>query len=349
MFSFEPHRRTSASLAARIVAMTVGAFVLAWTLKAVLTTVEAGFAGRWPTAAELQALPLVVNDLIEYAILLGTLGLDLVLAGWKNSSLRRILRPSRTSYRDTLHLIFACTGFLQVTVLMISFGAANALVSLAGGAPTSSLVTSWPLWLAVPALYVISEFASYWMHRFMHTRLMWPVHAVHHSAEDFTMINTFRGTPVNNFLEGLCFVVPAALLGFTPDAMLYAGMIWAFESQFAHSNIPGLRWMERIGLFSPSAHRLHHSLAAEHHDRNFGSLICVFDRLFGTYLASDSVQREIKLGVDDPDGIYNSGNALRDMVLPHWIWLRGLGQAAMRLVTPAPPMVEGQRQALNGS
>lgn len=122
---------------------------------------------------------------------------------------------------------------------MISFGLANVLVSWAGGAPTASLVSGWPLWLAVPSLYVISEFATYWMHRFMHTSLMWPVHAVHHSAEDFTMINTFRGTPVNNFFHGLCFVVPAALLGFTPDAMLCAGMSWAVESQFAHSNIPG--------------------------------------------------------------------------------------------------------------
>ncbi len=53
------------------------------------------------------------------------------------------------------------------------------------------------------------------------------------------------------------------------------------------------RWLN-----TPSLHALHHSAAPEHHDKNFGGLLIIYDRLFGTYAAAVPIER---FGLDDDE------------------------------------------------
>jgi hypothetical protein len=59
----------------------------------------------------------------------------------------------------------------------------------------------------------------------MHLPVMWPLHAVHHAAEDMTVLSTSRHHPLDGFIAGLWFALPAALVGFSPVAMAVPLMI----------------------------------------------------------------------------------------------------------------------------
>ncbi|MGV3634607.1 MAG: sterol desaturase family protein [Pseudorhodoplanes sp.] len=138
--------------------------------------------------------------------------------------------------------------------------------------------------LAIAALFVAVEFVYYWQHRSAHRiRWMWATHSVHHSASRLNFTAAVRlgwtGAISGNFL----FFVPLAWLGFHPFAilaMLGANLLYQF---FIHTELVGrlgpLEWV----LNTPSHHRVHHASNESCLDKNYGGVLIVFDRLFGTF------------------------------------------------------------------
>ena len=139
-----------------------------------------------------------------------------------------------------------------------------------------------PAVLAV--LFLATEFAYYWQHRAAHRiRWMWATHAVHHSPTKLNLTAAVRlgwtGTISGNFL----FFLPLAWIGFHPIAilaMLGANLVYQF---FVHTEFaPRLGPLEWV-LNTPAHHRVHHASNASCLDRNYGGVLIVFDRLFGTF------------------------------------------------------------------
>jgi sterol desaturase/sphingolipid hydroxylase (fatty acid hydroxylase superfamily) len=137
---------------------------------------------------------------------------------------------------------------------------------------------------ALAALFAGSEFLYYWQHRASHRiRWMWATHSVHHSTTRFNLTAAIRlgwtGSISGNFL----FFLPLALLGFHPImivAMLGLNLFYQF---FIHTEfVPRLGPLEWV-LNTPNHHRVHHASNEECLDRNFGGILIVFDRLFGTF------------------------------------------------------------------
>jgi sterol desaturase/sphingolipid hydroxylase (fatty acid hydroxylase superfamily) len=133
-------------------------------------------------------------------------------------------------------------------------------------------------------LFLGLEFCYYWHHRAAHeVRWLWATHAVHHSAHYLNLSAAYRlgwtGWLSGNFL----FFLPLAWLGFHPVAIavgLFTNLIYQF---WIHTElIPKLGWLEWI-LNTPSHHRVHHASNVEYLDRNYGGVLIVFDRLFGTF------------------------------------------------------------------
>jgi sterol desaturase/sphingolipid hydroxylase (fatty acid hydroxylase superfamily) len=149
----------------------------------------------------------------------------------------------------------------------------------------------------VLVVFVLVEFAYYWMHRASHAvGWMWATHSVHHSTEQLNLPAAIRlgGTGALS-LEWLPFV-PLVFVGIAPStigALLAANLTYQF---FLHTDlIPRLGPLE--GVFNtPSAHRVHHAINAEYRDRNFGGVLVVFDRLFGTY-APECVENPPRYGL----------------------------------------------------
>ena len=132
---------------------------------------------------------------------------------------------------------------------------------------------------------VLTDLAYYWEHRFSHTtRFLWFFHEVHHSSRSYNLTTSFRLHWFGRLMAPLIFA-PLILLGFSANQVvlfLIANLIYQF---FLHTKLVGkLGFLEGL-VNTPSAHRVHHARNKIYLDKNFGGILMVWDRLFGTYQA----------------------------------------------------------------
>ena len=137
------------------------------------------------------------------------------------------------------------------------------------------------------AAFVIVEFAYYWMHRGAHRiAWMWATHSVHHSAEQLNFAAAIRlgATGIVSF-EWVPYAFVIVVLGIAPSTvagLLALDLLYQF---FLHTDVlPALDARQWI-FNTPSDHRVHHALNDRYLDKNFGGMLIVFDRMFGTYAA----------------------------------------------------------------
>src|SRR5262249_42385181 len=147
--------------------------------------------------------------------------------------------------------------------------------SVAGG--------EWGAWVV---LCFGEELVYYAYHRSSHrVRFLWAYHGVHHSPNELTLASAYRlgWTPVISL--SWVFYMPLIWIGFHPltvFAMVSVNLTYQF---WLHTTlIPRLGWIEGI-LNTPSAHRVHHGSNLEYLDKNYGGILMIYDRLFGTYVA----------------------------------------------------------------
>ena len=140
-------------------------------------------------------------------------------------------------------------------------------------------------WVWVAGFFAF-EFAYYWFHRLSHrVRWLWATHAVHHSSEQMTLPSSLRLGWTNLVSGGWLFYVPLVLVGFDPALVL---TLFGFNLQYQfllHTEARlSLGPLEAV-LNSPSHHRVHHATEDGLVDRNFGGVLILYDRLFGSFAA----------------------------------------------------------------
>lgn len=199
----------------------------------------------------------------------------------------------------------------------LSIGSAVAAMLTAGLGPAAPTALS-PLVVGVlwfVALVLAYEF-GYWLdHYLSHTvPLLWEFHKVHHSAEALTPLTVYRVHPVDTLVfYNILAVVNGLVIGLLTYTLgdLDAGKT-AFQHRatymliamhmigyFQHSQfwIPFTGWLGKL-ILSPAHHQIHHSVDREHHDKNFGSFLAVFDWLFGTLQVPSRKRQKLKFGVE---------------------------------------------------
>ena len=185
-----------------------------------------------------------------------------------------------------------------------------------------------PHWVAVALLSVSTFLAyefAYWldhwaMHRF---KWAWAFHQIHHSAESLSLLTLARVHPVetigfynlvaivNGIVSGVMVhllgsdVAPMTVMGV--NALSMATVVLVGHLQHSHLWVTfGPRWGRY--LLGPAHHQIHHSVASKHHDRNFGNVLTLFDRLFGTFVMPTADRPEIAFGIDvthfDPQSLH---------------------------------------------
>lgn len=139
-------------------------------------------------------------------------------------------------------------------------------------------------WLLFALLFVGLEFFYYWYHRAAHrVRFFWATHAVHHSPNQLTLSTAFRLGWTGKLTGTTLFFIPLVLVGFSPQVVLATLSLNLLYQFWLHTTwIPKLGWLEYV-LNTPSAHRVHHASNLDYLDANYGGVLIVFDRLFGTY------------------------------------------------------------------
>jgi sterol desaturase/sphingolipid hydroxylase (fatty acid hydroxylase superfamily) len=147
------------------------------------------------------------------------------------------------------------------------------------------------------ALFLGVELCYYWFHRAAHrVRWLWATHAVHHSATRFNLSAAIRLGWTGTLTGAFVFFLPLAALGFHPiaiGAILGLGLLYQF---FLHTaldvDLGPLEWV----LNTPRHHRVHHASNEACLDKNYGNVLIVFDRLFGTF-AEKPAGEELRFGL----------------------------------------------------
>lgn len=127
------------------------------------------------------------------------------------------------------------------------------------------------------------DFIYYWNHRFMHeSRYMWAHHVVHHSSERYNLSTALR-QPVADVLGTFVPYTWLCPLGFRPSVIETARGVNLLYQYWIHTDtIRSLGRLEAV-LNTPSHHRVHHGSNGQYIDRNHGSILIVWDKLFGTH------------------------------------------------------------------
>ena len=166
---------------------------------------------------------------------------------------------------------------------------------------TIPLNTVWGLAL----LFLGQELAYYWMHRAGHqVRWMWASHVVHHSPEEIHLASAFRLSATELLSGSWLFYLPLFFLGFSPAAVGTMIAINLFYQFWLHTDLIGrlgpLEWV----FNTPSHHRVHHASNDVYLDRNYGGILIVWDRLFGTF-AAEQPEITIAYGLVHPVDTHN--------------------------------------------
>ena len=159
-----------------------------------------------------------------------------------------------------------------------------------------------PMWLVWVMTFIMIDFVYYWYHRCSHrVRFLWAVHMNHHSSEEMNFTVSLRQAwfgPISK----VPFFIALPLIGFDPIITAVAGVASTLWGVFGHT-----QWINRLGyleyvFITPSSHRVHHGSNECYIDKNYGNLLIIWDRMFGTFAEE---KEQVVYGIRDNVKTYN--------------------------------------------
>ena len=144
----------------------------------------------------------------------------------------------------------------------------------------SALMPLWALWIIT---FVMIDLVFYFYHRISHrVNFLWAIHMSHHSSEEMNFAVSFRQAwfgPISK----LPFFMVLPLIGFDPTIIAVAGVVSTLWGIVGHTQIVGklgpLEWI----FNTPSHHRVHHGANRQYIDKNYGNLLIIWDKMFGSF------------------------------------------------------------------
>ncbi|MGJ7528356.1 lysoplasmalogenase family protein [Variovorax sp. GB1P17] len=202
------------------------------------------------------------------------------------------VRARRGTGQDTYRLADAVNsiglGMLsQISAVLtglLRIGIYTAVYSAVALFPDSDFWTTWYGWLLALVFY---DFCYYWLHRMGHeSAVLWAAHVVHHQSQHYNLSTALRQTS-SGALFGWIFYLPMAVAGVPPVVFAIVSLIDLLYQFWVHTEQVGkLGWFDRW-FCSPSNHRVHHAVNDNYLDRNYGGILIVWDRMFGTFREED--------------------------------------------------------------
>ncbi|MEP5728632.1 MAG: sterol desaturase family protein [Sulfitobacter sp.] len=288
-------------------------------------------------------------------------------------ALRRIFDPriifSRSALADykifVLNRVF--TGFISpvlLTQVAIATAVYMALVrsDIVPWLGLENVSKSMVVALFSMTMFIVDDFTKYLMHRWMHKwPILWPIHKVHHAAETMTPMTVYRVHP----LEGVLYASRSAVAQGTVISLFYFFfgnkvdlytvigvnvLVFIFHvtgSNLRHSHIDIRypKWIEHI-FISPAQHQIHHSVAEEHYDKNFGAALAIWDWLFKSLHVSEG-EKDIKYGLAEEDQEFTSDlrtiyfGPLKEIGLICGSWVKAIrGQIVTKVSSRDTPPVQ---------
>ena len=165
-------------------------------------------------------------------------------------------------------------------VFMLALSIGIYVVVYSHAALFSLKVDDWRVWVGALIAY---DFLYCWNHRIDHeVGLFWAAHVVHHQSEKFNLSTALR-QPSTGVLLAWIFYLPMAIAGVPPVVFVAVGLIDLLYQFWIHTELVGpLGWFDTV-FASPSNHRVHHGVNERYLDKNYGGILILWDRLFGTF------------------------------------------------------------------
>lgn len=134
-------------------------------------------------------------------------------------------------------------------------------------------------------LFILQDLLYYWFHRSSHlVRVMWASHVAHHSSQYMNFTVAFRQSLTYNLSGMFLFWLPLPLLGFEPKAVLImVGLSLSYQF-FIHTEVVTKMGVLEWILNTPAHHRVHHNRDPKLMNSNYGGILILWDRMFGTFV-----------------------------------------------------------------
>lgn len=222
-------------------------------------------------------------------------------------------------------ITFATNLVFNVAVVAVLVWQAGRGIGLLHWSPPSP-------WVAVVLALAGLEFSFYAAHVAMHaSETLWRFHRVHHSDAAVDVTTTIRQHPGEGVIRYTFMAAAAFALGVSPGAFAVYRLWSVLAGLVEHANVSLPRGMDRLlamVVVTPDLHKIHHSRRVIEADSNYGNLTSVFDRVFGTFTASERGPTVVTGldGFDDP--AMQSARGL--LVMP----FRRYGRAVHALLAP---------------
>jgi len=132
-------------------------------------------------------------------------------------------------------------------------------------------------------LFLVTDFVWYWYHRLAHeVNILWGVHVIHHQSEHFnytvsTRITIFQAVVRTAFWS----ILP--IIGFPPEMITVMLLVHGTYPFFTHTRLIGKLGVLEYIFVTPSHHRVHHASNEQYLDKNYGDMLIIWDKIFGTF------------------------------------------------------------------
>jgi sterol desaturase/sphingolipid hydroxylase (fatty acid hydroxylase superfamily) len=165
-----------------------------------------------------------------------------------------------------------------------------------------------PVLVSLAASFALLDLSNWTFHHLEHrVRLLWRLHAVHHSDPDYDFSTALRFHPLEALLTVVVESLVILLIGAPAIAVLCYKVVQVFMAAFAHGNLKlpvrADRQLRKL-LVTPDLHRIHHSASPRETNSNYGGITPWWDRVFGTYVAQPLAGHEnLVMGLDGMQNI----------------------------------------------
>jgi sterol desaturase/sphingolipid hydroxylase (fatty acid hydroxylase superfamily) len=190
-------------------------------------------------------------------------------------------RDASTSLTMGVGSLLVGAAFAGIQLAFLTFFSQFAVIDLGQLISSGSAAA---LLAGFVVLYVLDDFCYYWFHRVHHeSRFFWAAHVTHHSSQYYNLSTALRQswTPLTSWI----FYVPVVMLGFTPAQWAFVHATNLLYQYWIHTERIGRMpaWFEFV-FNTPSHHRVHHGANPAYLDSNYGGILIIWDRMFGSFV-----------------------------------------------------------------
>ena len=237
---------------------------------------------------------LTVNEVyaIGVPIVMAMIFAELLISNWQNNKYYK--------KEDTL-----CTIGLLAGNIIVAFSIKGLILAFhfyLYQFKAFDLVSILPLWGMWVLTFIMIDFVFYIYHRMSHrVRFLWAIHLSHHSSEEMNFAVSFRQAwfgPISK----IPFFMALPLIGFDPTIIAVAGVMSTLWGIVGHTQIVGKLGFVEWVFNTPSHHRVHHGSNKQYIDKNYGNLLIIWDRMFGTF---EPEEEPVKFGLVNNVNTYN--------------------------------------------